>query len=353
MKRTRISASIALAATLLVAGFSTAQAQTEQAQTLTLKRSVVLPEITKGDFDHFAVDFLHNRLYSSAQGTHTIEVFDLSSGEHLRSVGGLDKNHSIFFAPSQNEILIVDGGSETNAPAVKAINADTMQVERTYSVGTGPDAAYFDEKSHRLYVKSGGKANKPQPMATSVLHVIDVDAHKEIAHDTIDSDNIEGMVADDRTGTLFMNLRDKKTVALFDLKTNKFIKSWEIPGLNQNTPIGLDAKNHRLFVVGRAPGKLFVINSDNGQLLSTADVADISDDMTYDPHGDRIFVSADKGFTVLARVDKDHFAPVQINDQVGGKSSVYVPKLKQFYIGRTAEEGHPTSLDVYTVSSKN
>jgi hypothetical protein len=347
MKRTRVFASFALAATLLVAGLTTAQAQT-----LTLKRSVVLPEIAKGDFDHFAIDTARNRLYTSAQGHNSIEVFDLASGDHLRSVGGIDDPHSIFFAPSQDEILIADGGTASHQPSIKAINPGTMQVVTTYPVGKGPDAAYYDAQSHRLYIGSGGREATP-PTPTSELTVIDVDAHKEIAHVTIPADNIEGMVANEQTGTLFMNLRDKNAVGLFDMKANKFMNSWEIPGLNRNTPIALDVKNHRLFVVGRTPGRLFVIDSDNGQLLSTADVADIADDMTYDPVGDRIFVTADKGFTVLARQDKDHFKPVQTNDQLGGKTSVYVRNLNQFFIGRAATEGHPSSLDVYTVSSKN
>jgi len=39
-----------------------------------------------GDFDHFAVDLEGNRLFLAAEDHGTLEVFDLHTGKHLRSV---------------------------------------------------------------------------------------------------------------------------------------------------------------------------------------------------------------------------------------------------------------------------
>jgi len=51
------------------------------------------------DFDHFAVDLQGNRLFLAAEDHGTLEVFDLRTGKHLRSVSGFETPHSIFPIP--------------------------------------------------------------------------------------------------------------------------------------------------------------------------------------------------------------------------------------------------------------
>ena len=59
---------------------------------LTQIGSTPLPEVTGGDFDHFAVDLRHNRLYVAAEVYASIEVFDLKTGKHLLSARGVVKS---------------------------------------------------------------------------------------------------------------------------------------------------------------------------------------------------------------------------------------------------------------------
>ena len=48
-----------------------------------------------GDFDHFAVDYDRNRLLLAAEDHGTLEVFDLNTSEHLRTVGYFG-NHTAY-----------------------------------------------------------------------------------------------------------------------------------------------------------------------------------------------------------------------------------------------------------------
>jgi hypothetical protein len=52
---------------------------------LTLIHATPLSEIV-GDFDHFAVDSRRNHLFVSAEVHHSIEMFDLRTGEHIQSI---------------------------------------------------------------------------------------------------------------------------------------------------------------------------------------------------------------------------------------------------------------------------
>jgi hypothetical protein len=68
-----------------------------------------LPGIT-GDFDHFAVHVKGNGLFLTAEEHKTVEVFDLKTTKHLKSIGGLDTPHSALFLPQSNKVYVVDGG---------------------------------------------------------------------------------------------------------------------------------------------------------------------------------------------------------------------------------------------------
>ena len=71
-----------------------------------------MPEII-GDFDHFTVDLKRGHLFVSAEVHHSVEMFDLRTGDHLQSIGGFKTPHSIAFAPEKDELMVADGGDSS------------------------------------------------------------------------------------------------------------------------------------------------------------------------------------------------------------------------------------------------
>ena len=61
-----------------------------------------------GDFDHFAVDYDRNRLLLAAEDHGTLEVFDLKTSDHLRTVAGFGNPHSILVRPGVSTVFITD-----------------------------------------------------------------------------------------------------------------------------------------------------------------------------------------------------------------------------------------------------
>ena len=59
-----------------------------QETSVRLIKTVELPGYS-GDFDHFAVDYDRNRLLLAAEDHGTLEVFDLGTSAHLRTVTGM------------------------------------------------------------------------------------------------------------------------------------------------------------------------------------------------------------------------------------------------------------------------
>ncbi|UAK25795.1 YncE family protein [Sphingomonas nostoxanthinifaciens] len=333
----------------IIGSIAAPAATADPSPVLTLERSVPIPGLTSGDLDHLAVDLAHRRLYTSAQTAHTIEEFDLTSGAHLRSVKASVNPHYIFFAPAIGQIILADGGEKPGDPGqIRFIDPATMATVDSVKVRYRTDADLFDASTGRFYSVSAERGG-----ADSLLTVIDVAHRTVVASAPIPSTNVEGMAIDSARGLLFMNLRDAHAVGMFDLKANRMVARWAIDGMNKNTPMAYDPATRRLFVIGRDPGRLYVIDVENGRLLSTTDCLNDGDDMTYDAIGRRLLVSTDQGFVVMARRDTDHFEVVQTGGGRGGKSSAYVPSLAKVFVGRAPVEGSPAAIDIYDVAKSN
>ncbi len=57
--------------------------------------------------------------------------------------------------------------------------------------------------------------------------------------------------------------------------------------------------------------------------------------MTFDPLHHRLYVTGAGGLDVVRQVNQCHYAIEQHIDTLGGKTSIYVPSLKRFYIVHT------------------
>ena len=122
---------------------------------LVLLRSTPLPDIT-GDFDHFAVDLEHNRLYVSAEVHHSLELFNLKTGEHLRSAPGVTTPHTIAYVAETNRLLVADGGDNS----LRVLDGDNFHQIARVPLEPGPDAAIYDAERHLFYVGNGGRSAK-------------------------------------------------------------------------------------------------------------------------------------------------------------------------------------------------
>jgi DNA-binding beta-propeller fold protein YncE len=239
---------------------------------------------------------------------------------------------------------VADGGDGS----CLVLDGTDLHLIKRIELQPGPDAGIYDPKTRIFYVGNGGRGAKAD---FSYLSEISVDKAKEVGRIRIEAANLESMAIDHRADRLYVNLRDQKKIGVVDLKAQKVVDTWIVPDLNLNTPLAYDAANHRLFIGARKPGKLYILNSENGSVIHTLDIADIADDMTYDGAHHRIYVSAAEGLNVIAQKDADHYEIVEKQDTRGGKTSVYVPQVKQFYVAYTKSDLAPVAgLQVYKVN---
>lgn len=309
---------------------------------LVLLSTTKMPDIV-GDFDHLAVDLKGNRLYVSAEVHHSIEVFDLKTGEHIRSAPVATTPHSVAFVPEKNELLVADGGDNS----CRILDGGDLHEIKRIQLDADPDAAVYDAEHRLYYVGNGGKHGNE---TFSYVSIISPDQEKEIGRIKLESENLEDMELDSEAKTLYVNMRDKAKIGVLDLTKQEVKDVWSVPGLKLNTPMELDEANHRLFVAGRQPGKFSILDSTNGHLIATLDCVEKADDMTYDSADRRIYVTGSGGVTIVHQDSPDHYTTITQFPTNEGKTSVYVPSLKQFYIVHAKTALDAAGLQVYKVN---
>jgi hypothetical protein len=94
---------------VLVLGYS-AVSVAQEAEALHLVKRVSVPGVQR-KWDHFGVDLPGNRLFASSEEEPVIEVFDLQSGKHLRTLTDFKETHNALPLPELTKIFVVDGGA--------------------------------------------------------------------------------------------------------------------------------------------------------------------------------------------------------------------------------------------------
>jgi DNA-binding beta-propeller fold protein YncE len=317
-------------------------------QPLQLKASIPIPGV-KGDFDHFAADVKSNRLYLAAEEHKSVEVFDLKTGKHLRSIGGFDTPHAIVYAPEKNILLVTDSGPEDGKDGyIRIVSLDTLKITDSIKVLAAADSAGYNPDSHLMYADTGGTEAK---MDYTIIAVIDTKEAKKVNEIKVDSGRVEAINFEHQGPRMFANLRTKGQVGVFDKESHKLLSTWPIPDATDNVPMAFDEANHRLFVVTRKPSKLTVFDTESGKAIASLPCVARADDMAYDSATKRIYVSGGDGFVgVYAQNNRDTYKEIaHIPSGPAAKISIFVPELKRLYVAASAAGAKPAKILIYEV----
>jgi hypothetical protein len=240
--------------------------QGTQKEILHLETTITIPDV-KGAFDHFAADLKGNRLFLAAEDHKSVEVFDLATAKHLRSIAGFDTPHSILYVPSNNTLLVTDSGAEDSKDGyVRVVSGETYKVTDSIKVLAAADSSGYDPSTHRMYVDTGGLEAK---MTSTVISVIDSEAAKVVKEIKVDSGRVEAIAFEQHGSRMFANLRTKGQIGVFDKATYKLLDTWSIPDAQENVPMVLDEQDHRLIIVCRKPGKFIVFDTETGKEVAS------------------------------------------------------------------------------------
>ncbi|MDE2263178.1 MAG: hypothetical protein KGL45_11690 [Gammaproteobacteria bacterium] len=334
-----------LTLTALLAFGASAPRAAAAAAPLRLIRTVPLPGV-QGDFDHFAVDLEHDRLFAATEDHQTLEVFDLRTGAHLGAITGFGMPHAAVFLPASNRLLVVDSGPG----AVKVLDATSYKVLESIAVVPQADSMAYDPREHLMYVTGGGD---DAHLDYSLIGVIDTRRDVKVGEVRIASTNLEGLALAPGGRLLYVNIRDHHAIGVIDRRTLKLVKTWTLQGIRANTPLILDARAQRLFVGGRGPGVFAVLDAGDGHEIAALPAPDGVDDLSWNPSSGRIyFPCMDGHLAVFRQLDADHYESLgTVATGYRAKNGILVPQVGRYYVAVSAHGNAPAQLLVFQVLS--
>jgi DNA-binding beta-propeller fold protein YncE len=313
-------------ALLLTASTLSTAALAQGAPPLKLIKSVTLPGYT-GDFDHFAIDRQRGRFLVAAEDHATLEIFDLKTGQHLKTISGFGAPHTILIRPSSSIILVTDSDKQMTA----VLNAETYEKNGSVTLTPGADSAGYDAVANIWYIVTGGK---DVDMKTAKIEAINPDTGKKLGEIKFNDNHVEAMAIEKGGDRLFINLAQTNKLAVVNRKTMKEIAEWPVPAAKANAMVTFDEAAKRLYVVCREPGMVVVMNSDTGAVVSTAPAPLRADEVMMDVATHRLYVPGGEGYIgVYDTSNPDSIKMLaKVTSAPGAKTGVLLPDLKKMLV---------------------
>jgi DNA-binding beta-propeller fold protein YncE len=259
-------------------------------------------------FDYITFDSASRRLYLS-HGTEVL-IVNADTGNEEGKISGLKVSHGIAVVPELGRGFISDGAQG------KAIIFDLKTLKVVGQADAAPDAdcILYDPASKHIFTFNGDSHNSTaiDPATGKSVGTVDLGGGPEFA------------VADGH-GMIYNNLEDKSEVVAIDSRNLQVKSRWPIAPAGAPAPIAMDREHRRLFVAGREPAMLVVMNADNGKVIQSFAISNGADAEVYNPKTGQIFVSTREGWVHIFHEDSpDHYSEAGKDHGVRSHDTTYL-----------------------------
>src|ERR1700687_6481658 len=124
-----------------------AQSPAQEKAPLRLVQTVSLPGVAR-KWDHFGVDLKGHRLFVTSVAAPAIDVFDLQTNQHLRTLTEIKEAHNVLPMPELHQIYVVDG----EASEIKILDYDSYKLIGRIELSIDADPIAYDSATKYLYV---------------------------------------------------------------------------------------------------------------------------------------------------------------------------------------------------------
>lgn len=252
---------------------------------LKLAQTIPLAGLKDGDFDHFALDAAGQRLFLCAEENSTVVVIDLRTNKVIARIAGARAPHSLGYNAELKKLFVVDDGGPNQ---VEIFDGATFKLVGTLPMDAHADVSIYDPESKLFYVGNGGRQARED---YTLISVVDTTSGKKVADIKIDGDRIESIRLEEKGPRMFVNVYYKGIVDVVDRKKQAVVASWNFSQEGKNFgSMAFDEADHRLFVHARDPGKVLVIDSDSGKLITSLLCQGDYDDAIWDAAHRRLYL---------------------------------------------------------------
>jgi len=331
-------------AALLMVTLASARAETTSTASYELSGRIKGPD---GGWDLLVEDPDAKRLYVAR--SYGVMAVDLASGTVTDKLVDGAGVHGVLLLPGTSLAM------STNGKSNDAILFDrtTGQIVAKVPTGTSPDALLIEPTTGLVVIFNAKSADATlyDPATRTVVGTIALEGKPELG-------------AADGSGRVFVNLEDKASIAVIDVAGRKVAARYALPGCEEPTGLGFDAK--RGVLIAACANKIAkVIDAATGNDLGSLPIGKGPDGVLVDAKRRRALVPAGDGtMTVL---DISGSGPLEVTGtiatQAGARTAaldektgaVYLPTAKLAESEKAGERRKPVpgTFEILIVSPKD
>jgi DNA-binding beta-propeller fold protein YncE len=283
----------------------------------------------EGRWDFITVDPAARLLYVPRQ-TH-VQALKEESGELVADLPNTPGVHGVALAPEFNRGFISNGTGNS----VTIFDLKTNKALAIVPAGKKPDAILYDAVSKKVLCFNGNSND-----AT----VIDaaVDPAKPIAEGTIALNGKPEVAVADGLGHVYVNLEDKSSIAVIDVKAMRVTGLWKIEGGDEPTGLAIDVAHHRLFA-GCDNEVMAVVDIETGKTLATLPIGKGVDGCEFDPaFGVALASCGDGTLTAVKETSPGKFSVIQtLKTRKGARTLCVDPRTHAIYLPTAEMQDQP------------
>jgi WD40 repeat protein len=317
--RVQIATGTAVAVLLLLAGLAggtwyartsspSPDPSTDKALAPLIPRSrIILPGVL-GRIDHFGYDGRRGNLFVSALGNNTVEV--VNNLRVIHTIHGLGHPQAALYVGEFDRLAV--SGKDGK---LRFYDGKSFAPLKTLDFGTDTDNMRYEPDEKRIYLGYGDGA----------IAMVDPAAMERLPREFALGSHPESFQLEKKGPRIFVNLPDQESIGVIDRQTGA-VTRWRIEGMRTNHALAFDEAGRRLFSAALQPGKLWVIDSDSGRVVSTLRIVLGVDDLWFDTPRKRVLASGHAGaVSVLQQRDADRYDLIaDVPTAVGGGTSLYL-----------------------------
>jgi hypothetical protein len=302
-----------------------ALAQPSASAPLQLEAKIPLGSV-RGRIDHMAIDLDRHRLFVAELGNDSVGVVDLDAHKVVHQLGGLKEPQGLGYLSESDTLFVANAGDGS----VRLFQGPDYTATGRIDLGDDADNIRVDQGAKRVIVGYGSGA----------LAVIE--GGKRIGDIRL-SAHPESFQLDPGTQRIYVNLPNRRAVAVVDQVTGKVSATWSMTVAGANFPMALDDETHRVLVMFRNPAKLGVFAMEDGGSVAAVDACGDADDLFVDAKRHRIYVSCGEG--VIDVFDAQTYRRLaRIPTVSGARTSFFAPELDRFILAVRASGREPAAL---------
>jgi DNA-binding beta-propeller fold protein YncE len=274
---------------------------------------------TREYFDYVVVDSAARRVYLS-HGTEIV-VVNADTGDKVGTItGDWKRQHGLALAPETGHGFITDG----DAGNIIMFDTKTLKVLKTIKGEDDADWILYDPASKLIFAFNGDSKSSTviDPVKGEVVKTIPLGGAPEQA------------VADGK-GMIYDNLQSTNEVVAIDTKTLAIKSRFPVAPTGQPVSIAMDRKTRRLFVGGRKPTTLVMMDADTGKVIGDAfPIGDRVDANIFDPSSNTLAAATRAGTLHIFHEDSpDKLSVVEaVKTEFGAKTMGLDSKTHNLYL---------------------